>query len=133
MSKESYLSPPPLVEVYEIGGGTDIILRKNVEESSMPGMEGQEDTTCYTCDQEQCRYPGKITVEEIQGNFEYWWSTAEGKTEIEAIDNAAAADGKLTALERIEAVEASSSSNTEQLLQTQEAICELYEMLGGMI
>lgn len=133
MSKESYLLQPPLIEVYEIGGGTDIILRKNVEQSSMPEMEGQEATTCYSCDQVQLRFGGKISIEEIESNFDYWWALAEGKTEIEAIDDAATAEGKPKALERIEAVEASSRSNMEQILQTQEAICELYEMLGGVL
>ena len=62
MRRESYLSQPSAVEVYPVFSGTDVILRKNIEEVEKTEAYGGDKETSYKvweCDEVQLRYPGK--------------------------------------------------------------------------
>lgn len=105
MRKECYLSQPPLIETYSVFGGTDIILRRNIEEMKKEEPEKTEQYICYECEEVQYRYNGEITEGEIKEKFEYWWALAEGKTEVDAINKDAEMKKSPTVEERIDALE----------------------------
>lgn len=79
MRRESYLSQPSKVEVYAVDTGTDIILRKNIEEVEKTDIqEGKEIAQkVWECDEVQLRYPGNATAEEVESDFDYWFKKAE--------------------------------------------------------
>lgn len=84
MRRESYLSQPSKVEVYAVDTGTDVILRKNIEEVEKTEAYGGDKETSYKvweCDEVQLRYPGNVTAEEIEKDFDYWFEKAETFTE----------------------------------------------------
>lgn len=116
MSRETYLSPPQPVEVFAAkDGGTDIILRQNIEEIVKP-IEAQRDedgnviaeeswATVYECEERQMHHKGSVEAWQISENFTFWWELAGGSTDVEAADAAAEAAGEPTILERLEALE----------------------------
>ena len=79
MRRESYLSQPSKVEVYAVDTGTDIILRKNIDEVEKTDIqEGKEIAQkVWECDEVQLRYPGNVTAEEVESDFDYWFKKAE--------------------------------------------------------
>ena len=107
MSRESYLLQPQTVETYEVTGGTDIILRKNIEKIEKTEMHEEKEIKCtmWECDEVQYQYKGKITEKEVKEKFEYWFEIAEGKSEIEAIDKDADTKNEPGVIERLEALE----------------------------
>lgn len=107
MRRESYLSQPSVVEVYPVFSGTDVIMRKNIELVEKEEiMEGETSRyTVWECDETQYRHKGIVTKEEVEQKFDYWLAIADGKSEIDAIDDQAKTDGKPSALERLDALE----------------------------
>ena len=107
MRRESYLSQPPKVEVYAVESGTDVILRKNIEEVEKTDIQdGNENKyTVWECDEVQMRYKGELTKEIIEDNFDYYFELADGKDEVDAIDKDADTKGEPSVKERIEALE----------------------------
>ena len=121
MRRESYLSQPPEVETYPVFDGTDIILRQNmeqVEKEEQANKDRAEDDQAengqteekrtyqvWECDETQYHYKGDVTSEEVTEKFAYWWSIAEGKTEIEALDKESEKLNEPTVAERLEALE----------------------------
>ena len=116
MRRESYLSQPPAVETYPVFGGTDIILRQNMEqvekEEQVNKDRAENDQTeekrtyqVWECDETQYHYKGDVTAEEVTEKFAYWWNIAEGKTEIEALDKESEKLNEPTVAERLEALE----------------------------
>lgn len=107
MRRESYLSKPPAVEVYPLIFGTDIILRKNIEQVEKEEiMEGETSRyTVWECDEAQYRHKGTVTQEEVEQKFDYWFAIADGKSEIDAIDDQAKKDGDPSVMERLDALE----------------------------
>lgn len=71
--KERYLLKPASVEVYKVISGTDVILRKNIEEVTVQNDDGSGSYKAWDCDEVQFRYPGEITKEEIEEDFDSWW------------------------------------------------------------
>lgn len=107
MRRESYLSKPPAVEVYPLISGTDIILRKNIEqverEETMDGEISRY--TAWECDEAQYRYKGTTAKDDVEQKFDYWLAIADGKSEVDAIDDQAKADGEPSVLDRLDALE----------------------------
>lgn len=97
MRRESYLEKPLDIEVYQVDGGTDIIIRENIEE--VQKEENQDEKTyrynVWACDEIQLRYKGDITAEEVREKLDYIIGLAEG-TEKEPTPKE-----RLTALETI--------------------------------
>ena len=83
MRRESYLSQPSAVEVYPVFSGTDVIMRKSIElvdkEDIQDGKKNKYKV--WECDEVQLRYPGNVTAEEIEKDFDYWFEKAETFTE----------------------------------------------------
>ena len=79
MRRESYLSQPSAVEVYPVFSGTDVIMRKNIElvdkEDIQDGKKNKYKV--WECDEIQFHYQGKVTQEEIESDFDYWFAKAE--------------------------------------------------------
>jgi hypothetical protein len=73
--KESYLLKPPEVEVFRVHNGTDIILRRNIEEKK------NEEETCWECEEKQIRCKGTVEKEDVENNFEHWWNLDKKETE----------------------------------------------------
>lgn len=73
--KENYLSKPLAVEVFPVDGGADVIMRKNIEEVTRQETNFEEisETTVWECDEVQFRYPGFVTSEEIEEDFDYYF------------------------------------------------------------
>lgn len=107
MRRESYLSKPPAVEVYPVSSGTDIILRKNIEQIEKEEiMDGEASRyTVWECDEVQYRHKGSVTQKEVEQKFDYWFAIADGKSEIDAIDDQAKKDGDPSVMERLDALE----------------------------
>lgn len=103
MKKESYLEKPPAIELYEVENGTDIIIRKNMElvEKEDQDMKYQS----WECEEVQYRYKGTVTQKDVEDKLEYWWAIAEGKNEIDAINDQAKENNEPTVVERLEALE----------------------------
>lgn len=107
MKRESYLSQPPAAEVYPVKNGTDIILRKNMEQvEKEESQDGEKRTyTCWECDEVQYRHKGNVTKEEVESKFDYWFAIADGKSEIEAANDQLSSSNEPNIMERLEALE----------------------------
>ena len=79
MRRESYLSQPSVVEIYPVFSGTDIILRKNIELAEKEDIQDGKKNKYkgWECDEIQFNYQGKVTQEEIESDFDYWFAKAE--------------------------------------------------------
>ena len=97
MRRESYLEKPLDIEVYPVDGGTDIIIRKNIEEVQKEEIQDEKTYryNVWACDEIQLRYKGDITAEDVREKLDYIIGLAEG-TEKEPTPKE-----RLTALETI--------------------------------
>ena len=107
MRRESYLLQPQEVEVYPVSSGTDIILRKNIELVEKEEIQDKKERKykIWQCDEVQYRYRGSVTKEEVENKIDYWLAIAEGKSEIEAMDEQGKSSGEPSVAERLEALE----------------------------
>ena len=69
---EQYVKQPAEVEVFDLGGQTDIILRRDIQQTQQP-LEDGGTQTIWTCEERQHRVPGSYTAEDVQANFDAWW------------------------------------------------------------
>lgn len=107
MRRESYLSQPQPVEVYDVKAGTDVILRKNIEQIEKEDIQDGKVAmyTCWECDETQYRHRGNISLNKVAEKFDYFWNLADGMTDQEATDEVAIIAGEPTLLERLETLE----------------------------
>lgn len=80
MRRESYLEKPLDIEVYPVDGGTDIIIRKNIEEVEKEEIQDEKTYryNVWACDETQLRYKGDITEAEVREKLDYIIGLAEG-------------------------------------------------------
>lgn len=69
---EQYVKQPAEVEVFDLGGQTDIILRRGIQQAEQP-LEDGGTQTIWTCEERQYRVPGRYTAGQIQADFDAWW------------------------------------------------------------
>ena len=69
---EQYVKQPAEVEVFDLGGQTDIILRRDIQQDEQP-LEDGGTQTIWTCEERQHRVPGSYTAEDVQPDFDAWW------------------------------------------------------------
>lgn len=112
MSKEFYSLQPLAVEVHPVNTGTDIILRRDIEECTLTntvtdedGNSTEQESPAFSCDEVQYRYHGDVTADEVAAKFDYWWDIASGKTQQEADDNEAERNDEPTLTERVSTLE----------------------------
>lgn len=118
--KEIYPFQPDAVEVFRVGGETDLILRKNIEKQQMTDDEGKA-YIVYACDERQVRYPGVVTAAEVQTDFDKWWNCAPPTPVPEP------AEKKLE--DRVKELEDENAALTDQITSTQMALCDVYEQV----
>ncbi len=75
---ESYALKPAEVEVYPHGSGTDLILRRNIQEVESSGDALGEATggNHWECEEVQLRTNGALTAAQVRTDFDIWWSRA---------------------------------------------------------
>ena len=80
MRRESYLENPLDIETYPVDGGTDIIIRENIEEVQKEEIQDEKSHryNVWACDEIQLRYKGDITEEEVREKLDYIVGLAEG-------------------------------------------------------
>lgn len=86
MRRESYLSQPQQLEIYDVDGSTDIIMRKNIAETEKENvLEGGkiQKYTVWECDEVQLKYNGTVSADEVEKNFDYWFAKADEAAEPE--------------------------------------------------
>lgn len=69
---EQYVKQPAEVEVFDLGGQTDMILRRDIQQTQQP-LEDGGTQTIWTCEERQMRVPGSYTAEDVQADFDAWW------------------------------------------------------------
>lgn len=69
---EQYVKQPAEVEVFDLGGQTDMILRRDIQQTQQP-LEDGGTQTIWTCEERQHRVPGSYTAVEVQADFDTWW------------------------------------------------------------
>lgn len=69
---EQYVKQPAEVEVFDLGGQTDIILRRDIQQAEQP-LEDGGTQTIWTCEERQHRVPGRYTAGQVQADFDDWW------------------------------------------------------------
>lgn len=96
MRRESYLSQPSAVEVYPVFSGTDVIMRKNIElvdkEDIQDGKKNKYKV--WECEEVQFHYQGKVTQEEIEADFDYWFKKAEEVPDPSSVENLCLEDAR---------------------------------------
>lgn len=107
MRKESYLSQPQAVEVHTFDGVTDLILRKDIKQVEKEEFQDEEKRTytVWECEEVQYRHKGELKKEDVESKFDYWVAIAEGKKEIDAINDQAKADSEPSVEDRLDALE----------------------------
>ncbi len=85
---ENYPRKPAEVETHYHGGGTDVILRRNIRQVELQ-EQGTEPKVFQTweCDEWQFRYAGNLTAEEIQADPGKWWGYTPPKPKEEHNEN----------------------------------------------
>lgn len=63
---EQYVKQPAEVEVFDLGGQTDMILRRDIQQTQQP-LEDGGTQTIWTCEERQHRVPGSYTAEDVAG------------------------------------------------------------------
>ena len=104
MRRESYLSQPQQLEVYDVDGYTDIILRKNIQEVEKENVidGGKRQTyTVWECDEVQLRYKGEVPQSEIEKNFDYWFEKGDEAITPEEVVNLTLEDARTAKLKEI--------------------------------
>ena len=81
--KESYVVKPAEIEVFTHGGGTDIIMRKNIQE-----VPDKESGTKWECDERQIRYGSAVSLSEVTSNLARFWALAGGEIPLEEVKEA---------------------------------------------
>lgn len=70
---EQYVKRPAEVEVFDLGDATDMILRRDIQQTQQP-LEDGGTQTIWTCEERQHRVPGSYTTEDVQADFDAWWN-----------------------------------------------------------
>lgn len=78
--KECYVVKPADTEVYIHGGGSDIILRKSIQE-----VTDEESGTRWECDERQFRYDTPVSFATVKSNFSRFWALAGGESPLEDV------------------------------------------------
>lgn len=85
--KESYVVKPAEIEVFYHGGGTDIIMRKNIQE-----VPDEESGTKWECDERQIRYGSAVSSSEAKASLSRFWAMAGGEIPLEEVKEAKIAE-----------------------------------------
>ena len=104
MRRESYLSQPQQLEIYDVDGSTDIIMRKNIAETEKENvLDGGkiQKYTVWECDEVQLKYNGVVSADEVEKNFDYWFAKADEAAEPENMTSLTLEDAKKAKLKEV--------------------------------
>lgn len=104
MRRESYLSQPQQLEIYDVDGSTDIIMRKNIAETEKENvLDGGkiQKYTVWECDEVQLKYNGTVSADEVEKNFDYWFAKADEAAEPENMTSLTLEDARKAKLKEI--------------------------------
>lgn len=110
--KQQYCNMPDIVEVHQVSNGTDVILRKNIEQAERM-EDGRNVYSVYECDEVQFRYPGTLTKAQVEADFDSWW-------DYDPVTDGGGDMGTDTA---------GTYTIEQQITDLQIALCEVYELL----
>ena len=80
---EQYVKQPAKVEVFDLGDATDMILRRDIQQTQQR-LEDGGTQTFWTCEERQHRVPGSYTAEDVQADFDAWWDYKPTEPELES-------------------------------------------------
>lgn len=137
MRRESYLSQPSAAEVYPVFSGTDVIMRKNIElvdkEDIQDGKKNKYKV--WECEEVQFHYQGKVTQEEIESDFDYWYAKAEEVPDPSSVEDLSLEDARKAKYQEIASaceqtiyagVDVSTSSGVEHFSLTEKDQLNLF-------
>lgn len=75
--KECYVLKPAEIEAYPHGQHTDLIMRKNIQQT-----EDEEHGTRWECEEVQMRVTGPVDLTDVKDRFDWWWAAASGLDKI---------------------------------------------------
>lgn len=104
MRRESYLSQPQQLEIYDVDGSTDIIMRKNIAETEKENvLDGGkiQKYTVWECDEVQLKYNGTVSADEVEKNFDYWFAKADEAAEPENMTSLTLEDARKAKLKEV--------------------------------
>lgn len=104
MRRESYLSQPQQLEIYDVDGSTDIIMRKNIAETEKENvLDGGkiQKYTVWECDEVQLKYNGVVSADEVEKNFDYWFAKADEAAEPENMTSLTLEDARKAKLKEV--------------------------------
>lgn len=104
MRRESYLLQPQQLEIYDVDGSTDIIMRKNIAETEKENvLEGGkiQKYTVWECDEVQLKYNGTVNADEVEKNFDYWFAKADEAAEPENMTSLTLEDARKAKLKEV--------------------------------
>lgn len=89
MTKEAYINEPQAVEIHRVGTSTDIILRQNITQVTKTQTDGDTEITytVWECDEVQYRYPGTLSKDTIEADFDTWWSWEPEDTSTPSVED----------------------------------------------
>lgn len=90
--RESYTQEPKTVELFRVGGHTDVVIRRNITYRQSEDDRGNVQDT-WDCDEVQFRYPGALSAAEVEAQPETWlaYAGAESMDTLETAKRAAVA------------------------------------------
>lgn len=117
LNKSFSIEQPERITYVSLGDEADIWLRKDI--LSHVDEIGE---TYYTADEAYMR--SSVSLAQIEEDFDLFYEKA-------ALWRVPDAPAPLSVPERIEAIERENAQLSANLIDTQLALCELYEMIGG--
>ena len=146
MRRESYLSQPSAVEVYPVFSGTDVIMRKNIEQVDKEDIQDGKKSKykVWECNEVQFHYNGEVTEKEIEADFDYWFKKAEEVPDPSSVENLCLEDARKAKYQEIASaceqtiyagVDVSTSSGVEHFSLTEKDQLNLFgkkmQLLAG--
>lgn len=91
--RESYTQEPKSVELFRVGGHTDVVIRRNIAYRQSDPDEHGNVQDMWDCDEVQFRYPGALSAAEVEAQLEAWlaYAGAESVDALQAAKQAAVA------------------------------------------
>lgn len=85
--RESYTREPKAIELFRVGGHTDVVIRRNIAYRQSDPDEHGNVQDLWDCDEVQFRYPGALSAAEVEAQLEAWLAYA-GAGSLDALDAA---------------------------------------------
>ena len=112
----------PVVVEYTGSGVSDVWLNRNITELELTNDDGSTQPVWFA-EQAHGTVAGTPSAEDIEADFNTWWATFEGTTEI-SLEELADALAELSEID---------SDNAAMLSETMDALAELSEIVSELV